>query len=302
MTASLCTVFGGTGYLGSAIIRRLLAQGWQVRIAARRPVPPEHGGSAVQSAPCDVRDPGSVAAALEGARAAVNAVSLYVERRGADSFQSIHVDGARNVARAAREHRLAALVHVSGIGADPRSASRYVAARGRGEAAVREAMPEAILLRPSVLFGSGDAFLRTLHGLTRLPVVPLFGDGSTRLQPVHVDDVAAATSQALTAAGTAGRVLELGGAGVYSYRDILRRVMAARRRRRLLLPVPFALWRALARACAVLPSPPLTLDQVLLMQQDNIVGSGVATFAELDIAPRSLAEALPACLDGDVQQ
>lgn len=297
MTSSLCTVFGGTGYLGSAVVSRLRAQGWQVRIAARRPVLPDRGGGAVQVAPCDVRDSGSVAAAMDGAQAAINAVSLYVEARGGDSFQSVHVDGARNVARAVRDRGLADLVHVSGIGADLRSRSRYAAARGRGEAAVREAMPEATLLRPSVLFGPGDAFLRTLDRITRLPVVPLFGDGSTRLQPVHVDDVAAAAVQVVSAPQAARRIYELGGAGVYSYRDILRRVMAARGRRRVLLPVPFALWRALARACAVLPSPPLTLDQVLLMQQDNTVGSGVASFADLDIAPRSLAEALPACLE-----
>ena len=281
MASALYTIFGGTGYLGSAVVRRLATLGCRVRIAVRCPVAPDDLGAGVEQVRCDIRDPASVAKALAGAEGGVNAVSLYVEGQGQDSFQAVHVDAARCVARTARERGVSRLVHVSGIGSDPRSPSPYVAARGRGEAAVREAMPEAALLRPSVLFGPGDAFLGTLDGVTRLPVVPLFGDGSTRLQPVHVDDVAAAAAAALTRPEAAGRVFELGGAGVYRYRDLLEMVMAARRRRRLLLPVPFALWRALARACAILPSPPLTLDQVIIMQRDNTVSSGTAGFAEL---------------------
>ena len=289
MTPALCTVFGATGYLGSAVVTRLLAGGWRVRVAARRPGLPD--ADAVECVACDVRRAPSVADALEGARAAVNVVSLYVEGGGA-SFQAVHVDGARNVARTARDCGLAALAHISGIGADPRSRSRYVAARGRGEAAVREAMPEATVLRPSVLFGPGDAFLGTIDRLTRLPLVPLFGRGETRLQPVHVDDVAAAVTRAIEAPEPPARTFELGGPEVLAYRRVLELVLARNGRRRPLVPVPFAAWHALAMICRALPRPPLTRDQVVLMQRDNVVGPGMPGLAELGIEPRSLSSHL----------
>lgn len=287
------TVFGGTGFLGRAVVRRLAAAGTPVRVAARHPAapaPPE-GGGAGEPTMADVRDEGAVARAVAGAAGVVNAVGLYLERGGA-TFDAVHVEGAARVARLAREAGVERLVHVSGIGADPRSRSRYVAARGRGEARVREQYPGAVILRPSVLFGPGDAFLRTLASVTRLPAVPLFGDGGTRLQPVHVDDVAAAVARALEEPGTAGRTYELGGARVHSYRAIVAAVLAHHRRRRPLLPVPFAAWRLLAALASVLPAPPLTRDQVALMEVDSVVGTDAGTFADLGIEPRALDDVL----------
>jgi NADH dehydrogenase len=204
MAAKFVCVFGGTGFLGRRIVRHLAAAGMRVRVVARRPARPEGlevGNIELQAA--DIRDAAAVATAVAGARAVVNAVSLYVETRDI-SFAAIHVDGAERLARLARDAGVERLVHVSGIGADPGSSSRYVAARGLGELRVRSAFPQATALRPSVLFGAGDTFLSTLDGITRLPVVPLFGAGRTRLQPVHVDDVAGAVVRILQRPDTAG--------------------------------------------------------------------------------------------------
>ncbi|WP_435105151.1 complex I NDUFA9 subunit family protein [Arhodomonas sp. AD133] len=296
----MITVFGGTGFLGRAVVRCLVRAGETVRVAARRPSRAAFAafGDRIERVSADVRDDDAVAQALSGADAAVNAVSLYVER-GELSFDAIHVDGAARVARAAAAAGVGALAHVSGIGADPRSTSRYVAARGRGESAVREAFPNATILRPSVLFGRDDAFLATLDAVTRLPVLPLFGRGSTRLQPVHVEDVAAAVGAAIERhSASAGRVFELGGAEVYTYREIVAMVLRHRRRCRALMPVPFSLWHAAAGVAGLLPNPPITRDQVILMSRDNVVSAGAESFASLDIEPASLAALLPTCLNG----
>ncbi|WP_043765204.1 complex I NDUFA9 subunit family protein [Algiphilus aromaticivorans] len=296
MVASTVTVFGGTGFLGRRIVSTLLEAGHAVRVATRNP---ERGNPAwadrVEPITADVRDPAAVARAVEGADAVVNAVALYVEAPGLD-FESVHVEGARNVAEAAQVQDERKLIHISGIGASESSPSAYVRARARGEHAVREACGNAVILQPGVLFGPNDSFVSTLTAVTRLPLVPLFGWGETRLHPVHVDDVASAVRRAIEYPATAGRTFELGGAGTYRYREILVQVLAATGRRRLLVPVPFAVWHLLAAMAACLPSPPLTRDQVLLMRQDNVVGLGAAGFAELGITPRDFAATLSECL------
>ena len=203
MGAATVTVFGGTGFLGRRIVATLLEAGREVRVATRHP---ETGDAAawasrVESIAADVRDPEAVARAVQGADAIVNAVSLYVEGQGLD-FESVHVDGARNIAQAAEGRPL---VHVSGIGAHESSPSAYVRARARGERAVRDACSNAIILRPSVLFGPNDAFLRTLDAISRLPLIPLFGRGDTKLQPVHVDDLAMAVLHAMDDPAAAGK-------------------------------------------------------------------------------------------------
>jgi NADH dehydrogenase len=281
------TVFGGTGFLGRRIVDALLARDMTVRVAARHPSRGDGGTTVDRRVPvqADLRDPHLVQAALDGAGAAVNSVSLYVEGRGA-SYQAIHVDGAGYLARAAAEAGLRRLVHISGIGADARSTSAYIRARGEGEDAVRAGLPGATILRPSVMFGPDDAFLTTLVGLVqRLPIVPLFGDGSTRLQPVHVEDVATAVAILLTASDSPAPTHELGGPEVLSYRALLELVMRHVGRRRPLLPVPFPLWDALAAACRLLPSPPLTEGQVALMRQDNVANPGLPDFSALGIGP-----------------
>lgn len=298
MRPCLVCVFGGTGFLGRAVVAALLRAGARVRIVARTPrTLPLHGAAEAQEAcAADIRDAQAVARALDGADAAVNAVSLYVEGRHA-GFEDIHVAGAETLARCAARQRLRRLVHVSGIGAREDSPSAYVRARARGERAAVAAFGGTVVLRPSVLFGPGDAFLSTLDVLTRLPLIPLFGRGDMRLQPVHVDDLAEAAARLLANNAAAEPCYALGGASVLSYRDLIARVLAFRQRRRLLLPVPFAMWRMLAAMCAVLPNPPLTRDQLELMRHDNIADPSLPGFAALGLQPSAVEERLADSLD-----
>ena len=245
----LITVFGGTGFLGRRIVRHLLDHGFQVRIASRHP---ERVGSAFrpdagsETATVDVRDETTVPAALFGACGAVNAVSLYVERSGV-TFDAVHVEAAARVARLARANGVERLIHVSGIGADPASSSPYIASRGRGEIAVRDSFPGAILIRPAVMFGPDDAFLRAVGRLLRiLPVYPMFGWGETKLQPVYVEDVAEGIARVLSGTGGSVASYEFAGARVYTYKELVRTVADRIGARPRLVPVPFALWRILA--------------------------------------------------------
>jgi NADH dehydrogenase len=204
------------------------------------------------------------------------------------------VDGARSLAARAAEAGVARLVHISGIGVDPASPSAYIRARAEGEAAVRQAFAGATILRPSVLFGPGDAFFNSLAGIARLsPVLPLFGDGAMRLQPVFVEDVARAAVAVLAAPETQDSVYELGGARAYSYRALLELLLDRIGRRRLLLPLPFAIWEALAAMLRILPHPPVTRDQIELLRRDNLPDPNLPGFADLAIAPRSVEEILP---------
>ena len=285
------TVFGGTGYLGQHIVRHLVLSGYKVRVAVRNPRTDlgQNSVDAVEHVRADVTDKSSITPAIEGSDAVVNAVSLYVEK-GAIDFDSVHVEGAHAVAQQSLVAP-ARLVHISGIGVDAKSSSRYVRARAIGEQRVREVAPNAVILRPSVLFGPDDAFLRTLSNLLHyLPVVPLFGSGITKLQPVHVEDVAEATVRVLDEVDTQGRTYELGGPRTYTYRGLLEMLQKIKKRKRLLLPVPFLIWETLAATAKLLPNPPLTRDQVILMRDDNIVSAGSNSFQELGITPRSLEE------------
>lgn len=287
-------VFGGTGFLGRAIVRQLVRANMPVRIAARHPAAVR--SDVVEQVQADVRDEAAVAAAIAGAQAAVNVVGLYVEQ-GQDSFDAVHVQGALHVARQAREHGLKRLIHISGIGADPDSESPYIRARARGESRVKEAFVDATIIRPSVLFGPQDAFLNVLDRMSsRLPVFPLFGAGETRLQPVYVDDVAAAVTACLRNVATVEKVYELGGIEVHTYRDILQQVLRHRGRRRALLSVPFVIWDLLAGGLSKLPAPPITRDQIALMRQDNVVHPNAKGFVELGVGPSSLSQLLPFCL------
>ena len=285
------TVFGGTGFLGRAVVARLAATGAKVRIAVRHPeagAPP----AGVAAVAADVRDAETVARAVADADWVVNAVALYQESRG-ETFRAIHVEGARTVAAAAARGA-GALVHISGIGADLASGSSYVRARAAGEIAVLEAFSRATILRPSVLFGPGDSFFASLAPIARLlPVFPLFGDGRTRLQPVYVADVADAVHRALSQPEAQGRIYELGGPHSYSYRELIELLMRQIGIRRPLLPLPFALWEAQAILLSLLPSPPITRDQIALMRKDNVADPALPGFAELGLAPAAVEEILP---------
>ena len=286
-------VFGGSGFLGRAIVRQLVAAGMTARVAVRHPetmMAPDttaRGGHAL-SVYADVADETSVARALDGCDAAVNAVGLYVERR-TEAFREVHERGAMHLARQSARAGVKALVHISGIGADLNSQSSYVRSRARGELLATEAFPGTTILRPSVLFGPGDKFLNTLIAMARRsPVLALFGAGDTRLQPVYVGDVGEAVLRVLTTPSSQGKIYELGGPQIYRYRALIELVLKEAGRSRILLPLPFFAWDALARLLMLLPNPPLTTDVVTLMKRDNVVGAGVQTFADLGRAPTAV--------------
>jgi uncharacterized protein YbjT (DUF2867 family) len=297
MAYGLVTVFGGTGFLGRRVVERLGAAGARVRVAVRHTTEgvPSQGGD-VEVVYADVRDGTTVAQAVRDSDAVVNAVGLYVEQ-GEATFQAVHVDGAQEVARAAREAEIPRLVHLSGIGADVNSESSYVRSRALGELAVREACTQATILRPSVLFGRGDALFRSLAAITRIsPVFPLFGDGSTRLQPVFVGDVAEAVVKTVGSPSGSGKVYELGGPRVYRYKELVELVLVHLKRRRVLVPVPFFVWEIQASLLGIFPNPPLTRDQVILMRRDNVVSDTALTFADLSITPRRVEAELPSIM------
>jgi uncharacterized protein YbjT (DUF2867 family) len=292
------TVFGGTGFLGRRLVLRLAAEGASVRVAVRHPDPARSalrpaGLSQITFFSADVRNQASVAAAVAGADAVVNAVSAYLEKSDV-TFEAMHEQGAETVAREAASARVARLVLVSGIGADPRSGFPYIRARGRGELAVQQAFPGATIVRPGAMFGPCDALFGTLADLARLfPVLPLIGGGHTRLQPVHVEDVAEAVARILADHATAGRTYELGGPGVYTMRELVEITLRLIGRRRLLVPVPFAVAAIQARLFELLPSPPLTTSQVDLLRTDNVVSGVLPGFRELGIEPKRVEEVVP---------
>ena len=298
MASKRATVFGGSGFLGRQIVKHLAAAAYEVRVAVRHPERAafleELGQSGqIERVQADVWKESTVAPAVAGANAVINTVGHYVET-GRASFDAIHGQGAQNVARLARQAGAERLIHISGLGSDPRSQSPYVRARGIGEALVSEAFEGATILRPSVIFGPEDSFFNTLAGLARrAPLLPLFGRGQTRLQPVYVGDVAQACVKALNDATSKGRTYELGGPQVYSYRALVELAMDQAGKRRLLVPVPFPVWDALAALLAVLPNPPLTRDQVKLMKLDNVVQARALTLRDLGIAPTPVEEILP---------
>jgi NADH dehydrogenase len=297
MASQLITIFGGTGFLGNILARELVDAGQRVRIAARHPVLPDwvKDGDRIELVSADITDTKSIESAIVGTDSVVNTVSRYVASPEL-SFEDIHVNGAGRLARLVHRAGIEKLVHISGIGTNSDSPSAYVRARAMGEDAVLNAMPRATIVRCSVLFGPGDSFLATLASLTRLPVIPLFGDGETRLQPVHGVDVARVLIRLLGEPLTQRRLFELGGPDILSYRDILALVLAHYRIERPMIAVPFVAWRTLAALISWLPSPPLTRDQVILMQSDNMVDERLGTFNDLGIRPRALRDALPECL------
>lgn len=301
MAIRRATVFGGSGFIGRQIVRRLAKQGAVVRVAVRDPERAmflKPMGAVGQIAPvyADVRSEKGVAAAIDGVDAVFNAVSLGVQSRR-NRFADVHVRGARNVARATASAGIGKLVHLSGLGADAASDSAYVASRGHGDAAVREAAPFATILRPSVVFGPGDYFFTTLATLARVsPVLPLFAGGSARLQPVYVGDVADAAIKALQ--GTAaGQTFELGGPATYTYRELIELLLKVVNRRRMLVTVPERVALFIAAFTSLLPKPPLTRDMVKLAVADNVVAPGAAGLEALGIAPTSLELILPTYMD-----
>ena len=296
MTIRVVTVFGGTGFLGRRIVGHLRKRDFSVRVASRHPERcPERFGTDdphIHPVRANVRDEQSIADAIAGAQAVVNAVSLYLERRN-ETFHSVHVEAAQRIAAQAQRAGVKHLVHLSGIGADSRSGSLYIRKRGEGELAVLAAFPNAIVIRPAVMFGPDAAFLTTiLNLLRRLPIYPMFGRGLTRLQPVYVQDVAEAVVRTLQRTETRPITIECGGPRVYTYEELLRTIAREAGLKATLLPVPFAAWHAMAWAAEMMPSPPIARNQVELMQVDTVVSPVMPGFNNLGISPHAVEETL----------
>jgi NADH dehydrogenase len=286
-------VFGGAGFLGRRIVRHVRDREFPVRIASRHP---DRGHSRLgrdddpqlRSVYADIHGERSVADALAGAYAVVNTVSLYVER-GQETFHSVHVESAERVATQAHQAGVKRLVHLSGIGADRASQSRYIQTRGEGELVVAAAFANAHIIRPAVMFGPDDAFLTTiLNLLRRLPIYPMFGRGLMRLQPAYVEDVAEAVARIIERADAKPGIFEFGGPRVYSYEEFLRAVAHQAGLAPRLVPIPLTVWHALARASEMFPSPLLTRNQVELMQIDTVSSPEMPGFVELGISPHSV--------------
>jgi NADH dehydrogenase len=286
------TVFGGTGFLGRRVVRHLRDGGFSVRIASRHPDPGHRqldpDDPQLEFVEANIHDERSIADALAGAYGVVNAVSLYVEH-GQQTFHSVHVESAQRVAAQAHRAGVERLVHVSGIGADAASQSRYIRKRGEGELAVRAAFADALFIRPAVMFGPNDAFLTTILKLLRqLPIYPMFGRGLTRLQPAYVEDVAEAIGRIMQRAETPSMIFEFGGPRVYSYEEFLRAVAHQAGIAPRLVPIPFSVWHALTWAFEILPDPPLTRNQIELMEIDTVSSPEMPGFSELGITPHSV--------------
>jgi NADH dehydrogenase len=304
MQRGLVTVFGGSGFIGRYVVRRLAHAGWQVRVAVRRPDTAlfcKTAGHVGQVTPlaANIRDAASVRAAVAGADAVVNLVGLLFQA-GPQRFDAVHAQGAATVAAAAAAAGVKALVHVSAIGADSRSPAAYARSKAAGEEAVRQAFPGATILRPSIVFGPEDDFFNRFAKMALIaPVLPLIGGGTTRFQPVSVLDVAEAAARAVEhPEAHAGKLYELGGPRIYSFRELMTLMLAEIGRKRWLMSVPFPIAALKGAFLQAIPfiRPPLTADQVKLLKRDNVVGPQAAGFKELGITPSALEPILPGYL------
>ncbi len=300
----LVTVFGGSGFVGRHVVRALARAGWRVRVAVRRPdlathLQPMGAVGQIQPVQANLRFPGSVADALSGSDAAINLVGILFET-GRQKFDAVHAEGARTFAAAAKAQGVQRLVHMSAIGASSDAASLYARTKAQGEAHVGREFPGAAIVRPSIIFGPEDDFFNRFAAMARFsPALPLIGGGQTRFQPVFAGDVARAIALLLDRGGARGHVYELGGPEIFSFRQLLVYILQTIQRKRLLVPLPFMLARWIGRVAQLAPNPPLTADQVRLLESDNIVapGTGRRTFHDLGIEPRAIEAIVPTYLE-----
>lgn len=302
---TLVTVFGGSGFLGRHAIRALAKRDYRIRVAVRRPdlaghLQPLGKVGQIHAVQANLRYPDSVNAALRDSHIAINLVGILAQG-GAQTFKAVQAEGADAIAKAAAAHG-ARLIHVSAIGANKESPSRYAQTKAAGEEAVRAAVPSAIIFRPSVVFGPEDQFTNRFASMARMmPMLPLIGGGATKLQPVYVGDVATAIADAADGKAISGATYELGGPEIMSMREIIEAILKTTERSRMLLPLPFPLASLQAALLQFAPGMlKLTPDQVELLKSDNVVSdsakSAGLTLDGLGIAPESLAAIMPAYL------
>ncbi len=302
--SKLVTIYGGSGFVGRYIARRMANEGWRVRVAVRRPneamfVKTYGATGQVEPILCNIRDDASVALAMQGADAVVNCVGVLNEM-GKNDFASVQADGAERIARLAAEAGVERMVHVSAIGADAGSDSDYARTKAQGEAGVLEHMPEAVILRPSVIFGPEDEFFNRFAGMARMgPFLPLVG-AETKFQPVYVDDVAKAAVLGVLGQAEPG-VYELGGPEAKTFRALMQQMLGVIHRNRIIVGMPFGIARIMAGVLDVVkfvsfqlfPNNILTGDQVKNLRRDNVVAEGAKGFPNLGIEPVVLEAVLP---------
>jgi NADH dehydrogenase len=301
---TLITVFGGSGFLGRHVVRALARRRFRIRVAVRRPelagyLQPLGGVGQIQAVQANLRYPRSVEAAMRDASVAINLVGILFER-GRQRFETVQASGAGQVALAAAASG-AKVIHVSALGADENSPSAYARSKADGEKAVLAAAKDAVIFRPSVVFGPEDDFFNRFAAMARvLPALPLVGGGHTRFQPVYVGDVAEAIAAAVEGKAREGATYELGGPEVRSFRELMEYVLAVTERKRALLPLPFPLAKLQASLLQFLPKPPLTPDQVELLRADNVVSEQAMaegrTLAGLNLAPTPIEAIVPSYL------
>ena len=302
--SKLVTIYGGSGFVGRYIARRMAKAGWRVRVAVRRPnealfVKPYGVVGQVEPVLCNVRDDASVKAALMGADAVVNCVGILAEI-GKNKFDAVQAEGAARIARLAAENGVSRMVQISAIGADMDAESEYSASKGEGEAAVLKHMPDAVILRPSIIFGPEDEFFNRFASMTRIsPMLPLVG-AETRFQPVYVDDVAQAAVMGVLGEAAPG-IYELGGPETESFRELMKRMLGVIHRRRLVLGLPMWIGRIMAFgfdmmqavSFGLLPNKMITRDQIKNLAMDNVVSDGAKGFDDLGIRPVAMGSVLP---------
>ncbi|WP_321499773.1 complex I NDUFA9 subunit family protein [Breoghania sp.] len=305
LNGKLVTVFGGSGFVGRHVVHALARRGWRVRVAVRRPdlafhLQPLGSVGQIHAVQANLRYPDSLAHAVAGADAVVNLVGILAQS-GRQTFDAVQAFGARAVAQACKDAGITNLVHMSAIGADAKSPAGYARSKAAGEAAMRELVPEAVIMRPSILFGPEDDFFNRFASMARMsPFLPLIGGGKTRFQPVFVGDVAEAVARAIEGEAEAGATYELGGPQVKTFRECLEMMLEITGRKRLLVPLSFRLAGTLARILQLLPGAPLTRDQVAMLKSDNVVSEEAVaaghTLSGLGITPVTLASILPGYL------
>jgi uncharacterized protein YbjT (DUF2867 family) len=292
------TIFGGSGFIGRSIVQRLVENGTSVRVAARRPETvkdhlPREIGDKVEAVRVDIHDDAAVTAAVRDSEAVINLVAILYEK-GRQTFRSIHVEGARRVAAAAKQAGARRMIQMSALGASPVSEAAYARTKAAGEQTVQEVFADATIVRPSIVFGRDDDFFNRFAGMASMsPALPLIGGGKSRFQPVFVEDVAAAFAAILGDPATAGKTYELGGPQVYTFRELMEILLEQMGSRRLLLPLPFMAAEVQAYFLEWLPKPPLTRDQVALLKSDNVLGGQEPGLRDLGIEPTALESVLP---------
>lgn len=298
MTTNLVTVFGGSGFLGRHTVRALARAGWRIKVATRHPnraffLRPLGTVGQIDFVKCDVADAEFVARAIMGSKAVINLTGILFQK--GQTFEDVQAEGAANIAKAAAAAGVSALVHVSAIGADKDSDAHYAVTKAEGEEAIRQAFPNAVILRPSLIFGPEDGFFNKFAAMARvLPALPLVGGGHTRFQPVFVGDVAQAVLMALSQQD--GRTYELGGPTIYTFKELMQLILRETGRKRVLVPLPFIIATFKAMFLQLLPNPLLTVDQVRLLKKDNVVSPTASGLSNMGITPTSAEAVVPSYL------